>query len=396
MSTGSSKHSGSPPKDIDIARANAQRLANDGDNTQDAHISKIVVGSLLDFTLILSLLFGGCCSNVWSYEYILKMDPHLGTALTFSQMCFITLHSLPSFLQWDRSCIPRLQRRHVPIRQWIAQVLVLTSSSLLNNWAFAFHVPLTVQIVFRSAGLAVSMLFGFLFFKRRYSLPQITAVVVVTVGVLLATTSRPSSSSTTETSDPRADMKYALGVLMMTVSLFLTGALGLLQERTYSVYGPYWKEGVFYTHLLSLPIFVFLAPDVKNGFQALSAHTASYTASEASRLPASVAHYTPYIILALNLVTQLMCVSAVNQLTSRVTSVSTNLVLTARKAISLCISVWWFGNGWNAELTMGAGMVFAGSLIYTFVSSGSSARSSTKSTTPGGIRLKGSAKMKSN
>lgn len=75
-----------------------------------------------------------------------------GTALTFSQMCFITLHSFPSFLQWDRSCIPRLQRRHVPIRQWIAQVLVLTSSSLLNNWAFAFHVPLTVQIVFRSAG----------------------------------------------------------------------------------------------------------------------------------------------------------------------------------------------------------------------------------------------------
>ena len=75
-----------------------------------------------------------------------------GTALTFSQMCFITLHSLPSFLQWNRSCIPHLQRRHVPIRQWIAQVLVLTSSSLLNNWAFAYHVPLTVQIVFRSAG----------------------------------------------------------------------------------------------------------------------------------------------------------------------------------------------------------------------------------------------------
>lgn len=65
---------------------------------------------------------------------------------------------------------------------------------------------------------------------------------------------------------------------------------------------------------------------------------------------------------------------------------STNLVLTARKAISLCISVWWFGNGWNAELTAGAGMVFAGSLLYTFVSSGSPARSRTEATTtPGGI-----------
>ena len=46
---------------------------------------------------------------------------------------------------------------------------------------------------------------------------------------------------------------------------------------------------------------------------------------------------------------------------------STNLVLTTRKAISLCFSVWWFGNGWNAQLGVGAGMVFLGSLLYTAV-----------------------------
>ena len=64
---------------------------------------------------------------------------------------------------------------------------------------------------------------------------------------MLATLSRPGSSAKSVTDDPRADLRYALGVLMMTASLFLTGALGLLQERTYSVYGPYWREGVFYT-----------------------------------------------------------------------------------------------------------------------------------------------------
>lgn len=53
----------------------------------------------------------------------------------------------------------------------------------------------------------------------------------------------------------------------------------------------------------------------------------------------------------------------------RVSSVSTNLVLTTRKAISLCFSVWWFGNGWNAQLGAGAGMVFLGSLFYTAVTS---------------------------
>ena len=42
-------------------------------------------------------------------------------------------------------------------------------------------------------------------------------------------------------------------------------------------------------------------------------------------------------------------------------------MLTARKALSLCFSVWWFGNGWNAQLGVGAGMVFLGSLLYTAV-----------------------------
>lgn len=91
----------------------------------------------------------------------------------------------------------------------------------------------------------------------------------------------------------------------------------------------------------------------------------------------------PYVILAANLLSQLVCVSGVNQLSSvrrhfwivslvdncdtaqRVSSVSTQVVLTTRKAISLCFSVWWFGNGWNGQLGLGAGMVFVGSFWYT-------------------------------
>lgn len=52
----------------------------------------------------------------------------------------------------------------------------------------------------------------------------------------------------------------------------------------------------------------------------------------------------------------------------RVSSVSTNFVLTVRKAISLCLSVWLFKSSWNAGLALGAGMVFLGSVLYTMVS----------------------------
>ena len=46
-------------------------------------------------------------------------------------------------------------------------------------------------------------------------------------------------------------------------------------------------------------------------------------------------------------------------------SVSTNLVLTARKAFSLVLSVWWFGSGWNRGLVFGGSLVFAGSVLYS-------------------------------
>jgi UDP-xylose/UDP-N-acetylglucosamine transporter B4 len=122
-------------------------------------------------------------------------------------------------------------------------------------------------------------------------------------------------------------------------------------------------------HFLSLPVFMFLIPDIKQGLSSLS----------------TTSSYTSYLIMATNLVSQLVCVSSVNRLTSvcpilcalvpmilahsstqqQVSSVSTNLVLTMRKAISLCFSVWYFGNNWNVQLGVGAGMVFVGSFLFT-------------------------------
>jgi len=46
-------------------------------------------------------------------------------------------------------------------------------------------------------------------------------------------------------------------------------------------------------------------------------------------------------------------------------SVSTNLVLTIRKALSLAMSVWLFGNGMNAGLAGGGALVLAGTLLYS-------------------------------
>ena len=68
------------------------------------------------------------------------------------------------------------------------------------------------------------------------------SVCSVTFGVMLATLAKPSSSNHLE-----AESQYWIGIMMLTAALILTGVLGVLQERTYSKYGPCWQEGVFYT-----------------------------------------------------------------------------------------------------------------------------------------------------
>jgi UDP-xylose/UDP-N-acetylglucosamine transporter B4 len=168
------------------------------------------------------------------------------------------------------------------------QVFVLWSMSLLNNWAFAFDIPLTVQIVFRSgggychfyickvlkqwfvAGPAVSVLYGYWLLSRRYNTVQLVCVFItqrrvllilkqlsilfVTYGVILTSLSRPQSSSTKAATSAEG---YGAGIALLTVALFLTGYLGYLQEKTYRTYKPWWKEGLFYT--VSFHTFLFVA-----------------------------------------------------------------------------------------------------------------------------------------
>ncbi|KAF8339186.1 UAA transporter family-domain-containing protein [Cantharellus anzutake] len=290
-----------------------------------------------DYSTIIFSVFGGCCTNAFCLESLLKDNADLGSALTFLQLLYISFQSAPSFIDF-REWLPRLKPRSVPLKLWLLQVVLLTR-------------------------LVVAMCIGYLFLNKRYTRMQVGAVILVTIGVVTATLSKPAP--------PRIPFRhgvypplpadspdthlYAVGVGMMALGLVLSGILGAMQEKTFEWFGPHWREGVFYTHALSIPIFAFLLPEVKRGL------LVSFTYSATARL-------TPLgtlIALIGNLVTQSLCVKGVNRLTTRMSSVSANLILTARKAFSLCLSVWWFGDGWNTGMTIGASLVFLGNEFAT-------------------------------
>ncbi|KAG8957060.1 golgi uridine diphosphate-N- acetylglucosamine transporter [Tulasnella sp. 419] len=337
--------------------------------------------------LAVSLVFGGCCSNAWSLERLLKESPSIGSAVTIAQLIFITLQASPDFINFKSSPwkIPRLKKRDIPISTWFIHVVMMTLISLLNNWAFAYHIPLTLQIIFRSAGLPITMAIGYLSLNKTYTPMQILSVICVTVGVLVATLSKPSSgrSSTEEVKDVYL---YAIGVGMLAIATVLASTLGMLQERTYSKYGAHtWREGVFYTvssfrtfqkqvliielshiqHLLTLPVYSLFYNDIKRGFSILSQPASTKPKLDTDLFPFTFSIPPLLLVFLLNTLSQAVCVSGVNFLTSQVSSVSVNLVLTARKAMSLCFSVWYFGSGLNQGLAIGSAMVLGGSLAYS-------------------------------
>ncbi|SYW86033.1 uncharacterized protein UHO2_02267 [Ustilago hordei] len=329
--------------------------------------SSIIATTASEWLFILTLIFGGCCSNAFTLELATQQLPSSGTLITFAH--------------------------------------------ILNNLAFGYDVPMSVHIVFRSGGLVVNMILGYLVQGRRYPPVQVGAVVLVTLGVVSSTLSS-SASRESEGGDERVG-QYATGVLLLFSALVLTGFMGLWQERTFKLYGNQnWRESLFYSHLLSLPMFLLRPGKLVRDVQMANGTTpwwfglgppTSTPSNHPSRLGNLLALISPPSLtqkldstsartfdlttilpftglkggwgvwipsfwppLLLNVATQLLCINGVNRLTSKVSSLSVTLVLVVRKAVSLVISVMLVQGGkGNLALWIGAGCVLAGTVGYS-------------------------------
>ncbi|KAL6306821.1 UAA transporter [Sparassis latifolia] len=355
-------------------------------------------------------------SNALTLEQVISEYPRAGTLITFIQFLLISAHGLTRFVEFTP--YPRLKQRQIPLSPYLLQVFLFYVLSMLNNAAFGYNIPMPVHIIFRSGGLVVSMLLGWILLGRRYNITQVSSVLLVTAGVLLTTlsASHPKSPGTaarsTEGQSEVHVREYATGILFMTTALFLGGFLGIVQDRTYARYGRHrpakaasndpkgklkskadttetWQESMFYLHFLSLPLFLFVRHDLVAQVSALNAGPAytfvlPFPLPYAVKLPgpAQLALPAIYFPLLLNTVTQLLCVAGVNRLTARVSSLTVTLVLVVRKAVSLVISVMLFSATRRRDmdsrekrmLWTGALLVFIGTVGYSINGSRSESR----------------------
>ncbi|KIM42796.1 hypothetical protein M413DRAFT_444451 [Hebeloma cylindrosporum] len=225
---------------------------------------------------------------------------------------------------------------------------------------------MAVHIIFRSGGLIISLILGWLISRKRYTITQVTSVLLVTVGVVITTLSAQSSTKkSTSVADPYT---YATGIGILTLALVLSGILGLIQDWTYAKYGrptlakvegpAPWQESMFYLHFLALPMFIPLLPDLAAQMHTLNSQGPRVELNFPIPFPASLNLTTafsdlppPYSLpnlpihifpqsgnMSLLSITESIDLNSTT-LTTRVSALTVTLILVVRKATSLIISV---------------------------------------------------------
>lgn len=315
-----------------------------------------------DASLVGSLIFGGCCSNAITLEVMTKQLPNSGALLTLAQFVVTTIVAFIGHVEWHGWRL-RFPAR-VPLRRWAVQVVLYFATSMLNNMAFAYAIPMAVHIIFRSGGMVVNMLLGWIVDRKRYSLLQVASVLLVSAGVIVATLSAQGPHDPKLQNAPTST--YATGILLLSIALLSSGIMGIFQERTFRIYGrDVWHESLFFSHLFSLPLFLLHTREISTQAQAASTTPLLWVGLQGSKNGCWIPSF--YVGLAVNVLTQLVCVNGVNRLTARVSSLSVSLILVVRKAVSLIISVIVMNNDSGSMwLWIGAAGVLIGTVGYTY------------------------------
>lgn len=306
-------------------------------------------------------------------EAIIKVEPDSGTLLTFVQFTFVAITSYIS--QFDIKRPPFfLQPNKVPIRRWMINIVLFFTINVLNNHAFSYDISVPVHIILRSGGSITTMVAGFLFGKR-FSRTQVVSVLLLTIGVVVAAwydaQSKDKMAVTSQGLPP-----FSTGLAILFVAQILSAIMGLYTEDTYREYGPHWKENLFYSHLLSLPLFIPFIPAMKTQFLRLANSPPLALPSIQSRALADLAPelqkgltgiYIPsqLAFLVVNVLTQYACIRGVNLAAANASALTVTILLNVRKLVSLLLSIWLFGNRLAPGTLIGAIIVFVAGGMYS-------------------------------
>ncbi|XP_058827288.1 UDP-xylose and UDP-N-acetylglucosamine transporter [Topomyia yanbarensis] len=315
----------------------------------------------MNAALAIVMVFVGCCSNVVFLELLVKIDPGSGNLITFLQFLFISVEGF-LFTSKAGTVKPR-----IGLKDYTILVIMFFVTSVCNNYAFDFNIPMPLHMIFRAGSLIANMIMGIIILRKRYVFSKYLSVALITMGIVICTIVSGKDVKSTQVNEVVEEdamsvfFWWTVGITLLTLALFISARMGLYQEVLYKRYGKHPKEALFYTHLLPLPFFLILTGNIWE-------HIKLANASPLYDVPVlNVAVPITWLYLLGNVLTQYVCISSVYVLTTECSSLTVTLVVTLRKFVSLLFSIVYFSNPFTIYHWIGTIMVFTGTIIFTEV-----------------------------
>lgn len=315
----------------------------------------------MHYSFYIILTFIGCCTNVYFLEILTNKVPGSGNMITLAQFLFI---SVKGFIQESRF---GTKKSIIPLNKYLSLVIMFFVVSVLNNYALNFNISMPLHMIFRSGSLIANMILGMIIMKKSYSMREYVSIFMISVGICMCTMASANEKSPTKNNESNDTLKneeefsdffwWVIGIIMLTTALVLSACMGLIQEKLYKNHGKHPNEALYYNHVLTLPMFIFLFNDIKVQYNAFN-NSEPYDLMFFS-LPII------WIYLIGNTLTQYVCIKSVFVLTTECTSLTVTLVLTLRKFTSLMISILYFQNPFTTTHWIGSAFVFGGTIMFT-------------------------------
>jgi solute carrier family 35 (UDP-galactose transporter), member B1 len=243
-------------------------------------------------------------------------------------------------------------------------------SSAIGFLAISYHlIDYPLAILLTSMKLLPAMMVGYVFRSRRFSRVQISSAILMTLGLMLYTTEHnqhisvvpsdspvPISNATTSHSSSYPSSVYtALGVSLIFVNLFVDGIVQTGQDLLYQQFSisPIQFMQLQSKYISAINLSILFVDFVWNS--STSSVVSSYFFFQ--RHPEAIKDILMFVLFGA--ISQFIIYNAVKILSSDVTSV----ILTARKFVSVLISVILFHHVLSSVQWLAIGVIFIGFIV---------------------------------
>lgn len=213
---------------------------------------------------------------IWIQKSLIfsRNDPGAGNLVTFLQFFFIASVGLVFNSKFFTV------RPVIAMRDYVTLVLMFFVSNVANNYAFNLHIPMPLNMIFRSGSLMANMVMGIIILKKSYQLLKYISVVLITIGIIVCSVASGTTlkESTKEESDDDFGVLFwwSIGISLFTIALFISARMGIYQETLFKKYGKHPYEALFYTHVLPLPGFLLLSGSIFE-HSSIALHSSSFS-----------------------------------------------------------------------------------------------------------------------